>query len=159
MIYPFFAIKSFYGLKNYQGLWGLGYLQTEYPDNFAAINWMNANISGQPVILEAAGDSYTTFDQVSVSTGLPTVEGWIVHEWLWRGGYDAPAARQNDVEKIYEATNPTVARSLLQKYSVKYVFVGSMEREKYPALNESIFSDLGAKIVFESGQTRVYQLN
>lgn len=158
MIYPHFAIKSFYGLKNYQGLWGLGYLKTGYPDNFLAINWLNTNISGQPVILEAAGDSYTTFNQVSAATGLPTVEGWIVHEWLWRGGYDQPAARQNDVAKIYEATDSTVARSLLQKYSVKYVFVGDKEREKYLNLNEKIFSDLGAKVVFESGQTRIYQL-
>jgi uncharacterized membrane protein len=158
MIYPYFAIKSFYNLKNYQGLWGLGYLKTSYPDNLLAINWLNTNVSGQPVILEAAGDSYTTFNQVSVATGLPTVEGWIVHEWLWRGGYDAPAARQSDVQKIYEATDSAIARSLLQKYSVKYVFVGNKEREKYLNLNEKIFSDLGAKVVFESGETKIYQL-
>ena len=158
IIYPYFAIKSFYGLKDYKGLWGLNSLKTTYPDNFAAINWMNQNISGQPVILEAVGDSYTTFDQVSVATGLPTVEGWIVHEWLWRGGYDKPAARQIDVEKIYESSDLSQARNLLQKYNVKYVFVGDKEREKYPKLNEKTFVDLGAKVVFESGQTRVYQL-
>jgi uncharacterized membrane protein len=158
MIYPYFAIKSYYGLEKYKGLWGLNYLKDDYPDNFAAINWINANISGQPVMLEAAGDSYTTFDQVSVCTGLPTVEGWIVHEWLWRGGYDKPAARQTDVQKIYESTNKDEVRSLLQKYSVKYIFVGSKEREQYKKLNEQAFVDLGAKIIFESGQTRVYQL-
>jgi uncharacterized membrane protein len=85
MFYPYFAIKSYYGdLKNYKGLDGLKYLQTSYLDNYQAILWINQNISGQPVILEAPGDSYTTFDQVSSATGLPTVEGWLVHEWLWR---------------------------------------------------------------------------
>jgi len=158
MIYPYFAIKSYYGFKNYQGLWGLNFLKNSYPDNYLAINWLNSNISGQPVILEAAGDSYTTYNQVSVATGLPTVEGWIVHEWLWRGGYDQPAAREADVKKIYQSTNVVEARSLLQKYSVKYVFVGDKEREKYPDLNEKIFSDLGARVVFESGLTRIYQL-
>lgn len=158
MIYPYFAIKSYYGFKNYQGLWGLNFLKNSYPDNFLAINWLNTNISGQPVILEAAGDSYTTYNQVSTTTGLPTVEGWIVHEWLWRGGYDQPAAREADVKKIYQSTNIVEARSLLQKYSVKYVFVGDKEREKYPDLNEKIFTDLGAKVVFESGLTRIYQL-
>jgi len=156
--YPYFAVKSFYGLKNYQGLYGLTYLKDLYPDNFAAINWLNENVSGQPVILEAVGDSYTTFGQVSVCTGLPTVEGWIVHEWLWRGGYDGPAARQADVQKIYETKDVNEAKTLLQKYNVKYVFVGAKEYEKYPNLNESIFLKIGGQVVFQSGKTKIYQL-
>ncbi len=158
LIYPYFAIKSFYGLKEYKGLWGANFLRVNYPSNFEAIAWLNKNIEGQPVILEATGDSYTTFNQVSIATGLPTVEGWVVHEWLWRGGYDKPSARQTDVTNIYEALDPKVASSLLQKYSVKYIFVGDKEREKYPKLNEKIFETIGAKIVFESGNTRVYKL-
>lgn len=158
LCYPFFAIKSFYGLNEYKGLWGLGFLKTTYPDNFAAVGWINKNIQSQPVILEAVGDSYTQFNQISTATGLPTVEGWIVHEWLWRGGYDKPAARQTDIQKIYESQDLTEARSLLQKYSVSYIFVGDKEREKYPALNEKTFTDLGAKIIFSSGQTRIYKL-
>lgn len=159
LIYPYFAIKSFYGLTEYKGLYGLNYLESGYPDNFAAISWMNKNISDQPVILEAVGDSYTTFNQVSVATGLPTVEGWIVHEWLWRGGYDKPAARQNDVQKIYESADLSEVKSLLEKYSVKYIFVGDKEWEKYPNLNEKNFINLGAKVIFTSGQTKIYQLN
>jgi len=159
LIFPFFAIKSYYGLTSYKGLWGLNFLKTTYPDNYEAINWLNKNISGQPVILEAVGDSYTTFNQVSIATGLPTVEGWIVHEWLWRGGYDKPSVRQADVQKIYESTDSSEVKTLLQKYSVQYIFVGDKEREKYPALNEKTFTDLGFKIVFESGLTKVYKLN
>jgi len=156
--YPYFSVKSFYGLKNYQGLYGLTYLKDLYPDNFQAIEWLNQNVSGQPVILEAVGDSYTTFGQVSVSTGLPTVQGWIVHEWLWRGGYDGPAARQADVQKIYETKDINEAKTLLQKYNVKYVFVGAKESEKYPNLNESIFLKIGGQVVFQSGKTKIYQL-
>ena len=156
--YSYFAIKSFYGLKNYQGLYGLNYLKDLYPDNFVAINWLNKNVSGQPVILEAVGDSYTTFGQVSVSTGLPTVQGWIVHEWLWRGGYDKPKERQDDVQKIYESKNANEVKTLLQKYNVKYIFVGDKEREKYPNLNEDIFTKIGGQVVFQSGKTKIYQL-
>ncbi|MBI2464793.1 hypothetical protein HYV64_01505 [Candidatus Shapirobacteria bacterium] len=159
LTYPFFAIKSYYGLKTYHGMWGLKFLQTSYKDNLEAIKWLNKNIDGQPVILEAVGDSYTTFGQISMATGLPTVQGWVVHEWLWRGGYDLPAARQTDVQNIYEATEIDVVQPILQKYSIEYVFVGDKEREKYPMLNEKIFVDLGAKIVFESGLTRIYKLN
>ncbi len=158
LIYPYFAIKSFYSLKDYKGLWGLNYLKNDYPDNFKVINWINQNISGQPVMLEAVGDSYTTFNQVSVNTGLPTVQGWIVHEWLWRGGYDKPKQRQNDVESIYESKDIDILKSLIQKYNIKYIFVGTKEYEKYPNLNESNFQKIGAQVIFQSGKTKLYQL-
>ena len=159
MIYPYFAIKSFYGnLQNYKGLWGLNYLKNDFPDNFIAINWINKNISGQPVILEAVGDSYTTFNQVSVATGLPTVEGWIVHEWLWRGGYDKPKLRQDDVESIYESEDINRLKQLIQKYNIKYIFIGDKEYEKYPSLNENNFKKIGGQIIFQSGKTKIYQL-
>ncbi len=159
LIYPFFAIRSYYGLVTYKGLWGLNFLKIGYPDNFEAIKWINQNISNQPVMLEAVGDSYTQYNQVSMATGLPTVEGWIVHEWLWRGGYDQPSQRSADVDKIYQSADISEVRKLLQKYSVSYIFVGDKEREKYTSLNEKSFTDIGAKIVFESGQTRIYKLN
>jgi uncharacterized membrane protein len=159
MLYPYFAIKSYYGnLKNYKGLDGLKYLEKLYPDNYQAIIWINQNISDQPVILEAAGDSYTTFNQISSATGLPTVEGWIVHEWLWRGGYDAPAARQEDVETIYTSSDLNQVKDLLSKYKVEYIFVGAKEYEKYPKLDPERFKEIGGEIVFQSGQTAIYRL-
>lgn len=159
LIYPYFAIKSYYGeLKNYQGLYGLNFLKDRFPDNFNAIEWIQKNISGQPVMLEAVGDSYTDYNQISMSTGLPTVEGWIVHEWLWRGGYDKPAARQADVLKIYTSENKEEVRSLLQKYSVDYIFVGAKEYEKYPIITEKNYTDLDYPVVFESGKTKIYKV-
>jgi uncharacterized membrane protein len=156
--YSYFAIKSYYGLKNYKGLWGLNFLKTAYPDNLAAINWLNQNVPGQPNIVEATGDSYTTFNQISMATGLPTIEGWLVHEWLWRGGYEAPAARVAEVEKIYTSSDFEEIKNILDKYQIKYIFVGDKEYEKYPNINPENFKFLNAKIVFESGQTRIYQL-
>ncbi len=159
LIYPYFAIKSYYGeFKKYHGLDGLKYLENTYPDNYQAIKWIEQNIPGQPVMLEAVGDSYTTFNHVSSSTGLPTIEGWIVHEWLWRGGYDAPAARQSDVETIYSSADLEEIKNLLDKYNVEYIFVGAKEHEKYPDIDLQKFKDIGGKIVFQSGKTTVYQL-
>ena len=159
LIYPYFAIKSYYNnFIKYQGSDGFKYLQELYPDNYKAILWINKNISGQPVMLEAVGDSYTTFNQVSSSTGLPTVQGWVVHEWLWRGGYDAPKARQDDVEKIYTSKNIQEVKDLISKYKIKYIFVGDKEFEKYPNLNQDNFLKLGGKIIFQSGKTAIFQL-
>lgn len=159
MLYPYFAIKSYYGdLKKYKGLDGLQYLAKLYPDNYQAILWLNQNISGQPVILEAVGDSYTTFNQISSATGLPTVEGWIVHEWLWRGGYDAPAARQTEVETIYTSDDLNEVKSLLSKYKIEYIFIGAKEYEKYKNLDPARFGQIGGEVVFQSGQTSIYRL-
>ncbi len=158
LLYPYFAIRSYYGFRQYRGLWGLNYLQNLYPDSLAAVDWLNANVTGQPVILEAVGDSYTTFNHVSSATGLPTIEGWVVHEWLWRGGYDQPGARSAEVQKIYESTNLTEVQQLLQKYNVEYVIVGPKEVEKYKDLKEDNLLNLGAKVVFQTGQTKVYRL-
>ncbi|MBU4210672.1 hypothetical protein KKB16_04195 [Patescibacteria group bacterium] len=160
LVYPYFAIRSNYeSLKSYKGLYGLNFIKDRFPDNYQAILWINKNISGQPVMLEAVGDSYTDFNQISMSTGLPTVEGWIVHEWLWRGGYEKPSARQIDVQKIYESEDLTEVISLLQKYSVDYIFVGDKEYEKYPNLNEETFINLNAKIIAQFGQTKIYKLD
>ena len=108
--------------------------------------------------MEAVGDSYTKYNQISSATGLPTVEGWLVHEWLWRGGFDGPGVRSTDVTTIYETTDSAEALALLQKYSVKYIIVGDQEREKYPNLSEEKFLKF-SKVVFQSGKTKVYEVN
>lgn len=160
LIYSYFAIKSYYSsLSSYRGLYGLGFLQTRYPDNYAAFLWFQENVSGQPNIVEAVGDSYTDYNLISAATGLPTIEGWIVHEWLWRGGYDKPAARQEEVKKIYTSKDSQEIRSLLYKYKISYLFVGAKERDKYPELDEQVFTSLGAKIVFQSGNTKIFKVN
>ncbi len=159
MIYPFLAVPSYYSnFKNYSGLDGITYLKTLYPDDYAAINWINKNIKGQPVILEAQGDSYTDYARISANTGLPTVLGWTVHEWLWRGSYSIPAPRITDVQTLYNTTNLQTAKQLFKEYHVQYVYVGNLERQKYPSLNEAKFGELG-HIVFQHGNTRIYKLN
>ncbi len=161
LTYPFYAIKGYYGqfsLKNYKGLSsGLDFLKKQYPDDYQAVLWLNKNISDQPVLLEAVGDSYTLYNRVSAMTGLPTIEGWLVHEWLWRGGYDQPGARAAEVDNIYQGEDKITAKALLNKYNVSYVFIGQMEREKYSNLDEDRFEDWGER-VFSSGDTRIYKL-
>ena len=157
-IYPYFAISSYYGeLKNYQGLGGLDYLAELYPSDYRAILWLQKNVSAQPVILEAQGDSYTDFARISANTGLPTVLGWPVHEWLWRGSYDEAGKRIPEVQTLYENPDLTLTKQLISQYNISYVFIGALERQKYPNLNEEKFAQLG-KVVFQNGDTKIYQL-
>jgi uncharacterized membrane protein len=158
LIFPYFSVSSYYGtLQNYKGLDGTAYLKTKYNSDYQAILWLNKNISGQPVILEAQGDSYTDFARVSSNTGLPTVLGWTVHEWLWRGTYDVPSPRIDAVKQMYEMTDPEGAKKLFRKYHVNYIFLGELERQKYK-INESALDKVG-KIVFQKGETIIYKIN
>lgn len=158
LAYPSFAINSFYGeLKNYRGLSGDFWLKDSRPSEYAVISWLKNNTKGQPIILEAPGDSYTDFNVISSYTGLPTVSGWFVHEWLWRGDSSFPQERVNDIIEIYTSSDISRTKNLLNKYGAEYVIIGTFEHQKYPNLNEEKFSQLGKK-VFSQGKTRVYQI-
>lgn len=168
IMYPYFAIGSYYGNifardpitgeSRYRGLNGETWMLTTHPEEYEVITWFRENITGQPVILEAQGDSYTEFNVISSYTGLPTVNGWYVHEWLWRGSSEFPQLRATDVEQLYISSDLSYTKSLVSKYNVEYVIVGNFERQKYPMLNEQKWSELGEK-VFTSGNTNVYKMH
>ena len=152
LLYPYFGYRDRYGFKNFKGLNGLSWLKEKYPEDYEAILWLNAHIPGQPVILEAVGTSYSEFSRVSAFTGLPTVVGWPVHEWLWRGSYDIPSPRIEDVKTMYEEPFSLSSARLFEKYMVDYIFVGDKEREAYPALRADQLRALG-EVVFQRGGT------
>lgn len=136
----------------FRGLDAEAFLETTYPDDAAAIRWLEENVKGSPMVLEANGDSYSKNCRVSAMTGLPTVLGWYVHEWLWRSDVDAVRERAEDVKTIYTSTDENEVRRLLKKYSVEYIFVGSCERQTFPDINEELLKSLGFT-VFSGSQT------
>lgn len=157
--YSRLAIDSYYQeLKNYRGLQGDGWLEETYPAEYEIVSWFNSHIEGQPVVLEAQGDSYTDYNVISAYTGLPTVSGWYVHEWLWRGSPSFPSERIAKIEEIYTTTDAAIAKKLLDEFDVEYVVVGTLERKRYAALAERKFNEIGTR-VFSSGSTSVYKLN
>lgn len=119
--------------------------------------WMRENIKGQPNIAEAVGESYTTFNRVSAFTGFPTILGWRVHEWLWRGSFDIPGTRTPEVETIFQLPTSYEAKQKLRQYNVEYIFVGDKEREAYANLDPVGLKSLG-DVVFEAGDTFVIKL-
>lgn len=156
-VYPYFATTSYYGnLQTYYGLDGTAYLKKLYPTDYEAITWINKNIKGQPVILEAQGDSYTDYARISSHTGLPTLLGWTVHEWLWRGSYDIPSPRIEEIKTLYESNDITKTKQLIKKYQISYIFIGDLEHQKYTNLDEEKFQQLG-KQVYINGKTKIYQ--
>lgn len=158
LVYPYFAIRSYYGkLETYYGLSGETWLEKQYPSTHQALIWLRKNVVGQPVILEAPGDSYTDHNVISSYSGFPTVQGWFVHEWLWRGKAEIPQERVNVVQEIYTSSDLNQTKELLDRYKVEYIIVGAFEHQKYPNINEKKFNELG-KLVFSAEQSRIYKV-
>ena len=82
-------------------------------------------------LLEGVGGDYTDSNCLSSFTGVPTVEGWPVHEWLWQNSYDPVGARTEEVRSFYEDGNVSANYEMLQKYGIDYIFVGKGEYELY----------------------------
>ena len=142
----------------YQTLNATGYLENSIPDDAEAIRWLNKNVKGQPVVLEACGDSYQNYDnRVSAMTGLPTVLGWYVHEWLWRNNLEEENQRKADVETIYTSTDKNKIQELIKKYHVVYLFIGTCEYEKYGKINTDLLDSLG-QVVFRKGKTLIIKV-
>ena len=101
-------------------------------------------------MLEANGDSYSGFERVSASTGLPTILGWYVHEWLWRNDTDDLNQKSGDITAIYTSRDEEQVRALLKEYDVSYIFVGSKEIEKYEdSLNNTLLQNLGETVFMD----------
>ncbi len=143
-IYPNFAIPSYYGTINKMPqINGTLWLKNQLPDTYEIVGYLNAHVKGQPTILEAQGDSYTDYNVISSYTGLPTVAGWWVHEWLWRGSSDTVGVLIPSIQKIYESSSGDETFLLLKQFNIQYVIISNQEREKYPQLNENKFFKLG----------------
>lgn len=106
----------------------LAYIEDDHPNEAAAIHWLDQR-SGTPVVAAAPGtDSYQWTNPESSLTGLPTIAGWI-HEVGYRNEsvyYD----RVDDVDTLYQGP-PNRTVEMLQRYNVRYIYVGPNERELY----------------------------
>lgn len=129
------------------------FMEEKMPDDAAAIDWLNDNVKGQAVVLEANGDSYSDYERISVMTGLQTVAGWYVHEWLWRGDTIALNQRNEDIKTIYTSDDIATVQALTHQYKLDYIYIGNLEREKFEDLNEDLLLQLG-EVVYQKASAK-----
>jgi YYY domain-containing protein len=160
LIYPIFATYTkannnynFFG--KVATLDGREYLKKQDFCDYDAVVWINENIEGKPVILEAKGQSFQWTSCISFNTGLPTIIGWEGHEQQWRpDSMDEIAERVSDVDQIYNNTKT----ELLDKYNVSYIYVGKLEKDKYPEESLNRLDEL-FDLVYESSEAKIYKVD
>jgi YYY domain-containing protein len=97
------------------------------------ITWMQRNILGTPVIVEAHTPTYRWGGRISVYTGLPSVIGWQWHQEQQRWDYRQDIAQRIfQVNTLYQTPDPARALQIIDRYGVEYVYVGELEKRYYP---------------------------
>ncbi len=148
LIYPVYGVIN----KAQNGVLTLDSAAHVQAADALVVSWLKTAPDG--VILEAVGGSYTGYARISTNSGLPTVLGWPGHESQWRGGYEEMGSRQGDVEIIYTSNDWEETRTLLEKYNVRYVIVGGLERATYRVNEQKLLRYL--KPVFVEGETKIF---
>ena len=127
-----------------------------------AIQWLQDNVTGSPVVLEAHNAQYHWSGRISTYTGLPTVLGWPWHQIQQRMPYRyAVESRAIQIGELYNTTDLSRTESLLREYEVKFIVVGELERAYYSPAGVEKFAELAAQgliqPVFRNDGVAIYQ--
>lgn len=131
--------------------------------DYMAIRWMQENVQGSPVIVEANTPEYRWGSRYTIYTGLPGVVGWNWHqrqqrsivpgEWIFN--------RVEAIKQFYMTTDKQQTIDFLQKYDVKYIVVGQLERAEYAGAGISKFTEWEGELwnpVFQISETTIYEV-
>jgi YYY domain-containing protein len=142
----------------------------ELSQDYEAIRWMQENVEGTPVIVEAHTGEYRWGSRFSIYTGLPSVVGWNWHQRqqrefvpgndVWSRVYEV-VGNQNDIPGFYFDTDLSRVTAFLREYHVKYIIVGQLEQAYYPGPGLDKFeAQLGLlwNEVFRAGDTVFYEV-
>ncbi len=153
-----------------KGLDGMAYMQSakywdtndmELSQDHAGILWMRENIEGSPVIVEANTPEYRWGSRYTIYTGLPGVVGWNWHQRQQRALVppNLITDRVEEIRVFYETSDLKLTQSFIEKYDVRYIVVGQVERNYYAALGPEKFEVYDGALwdeVFREGETVIY---
>ncbi|MEN9562375.1 MAG: hypothetical protein RIR73_619 [Chloroflexota bacterium] len=156
LLYPVFGLMT--KTNNFKPVFGYDLndftrIQRENADDAAGIEFLLTQPEG--VVAEAIGGGYSYYGRVSTHTGYPTVLGWIGHEAQWRGGYQLHGTREADIELLYATPRWEEAQTIIERYNIRYIFIGNLERTSM-LVNEEKFT-LYLKPIFQQGSTIIYE--
>jgi YYY domain-containing protein len=131
--------------------------------DYNAIRWMQDNIAGSPVIVEANSVEYHWGTRFTIYTGLPGVVGWNWHQRQQRTAtpHDWVFERVDKVHEFYQTQNLEWTQKFLTDYDVSYIIFGQLERAKYPGPGLDKFSSQEGILwreVFRDRDTIIYEV-
>ena len=157
LLYPIFGLST--KTNDFKPLYGFTLndfdrVKRENPDEAAAVEFLLNAPNG--VIAEAIGDGYSAYGRISMLTGLQTVLGWPGHEAQWRGTYEPQSSRRDDINKLYVTARWEEAQAVIQKYNIRYIYIGALEHTSM-RVNEEKFKQY-LKPIFQQGGVTIYEV-
>jgi YYY domain-containing protein len=122
--------------------------QISLAGDYDAIRWMQDNVEGSPVIVEAQIPEYRWGSRFAIYTGLPAVLGWNWHQRQQRAAVeelDVPV-RAEEISSFYLTTSPSDAIDFLSRYEVRYIVVGELEQLYYGNFDKCQPIDGGGRV-------------
>ncbi|MGE5463009.1 MAG: DUF2298 domain-containing protein [Syntrophothermus sp.] len=158
LFYPVFSIPSktdHFKASNpeQRTLDGSAYLANFLPDDYRAFAFMKTLEPG--VVAEAVGGQYSEYARVATFTGMPAVLGWPGHESQWRNSA-LQGSRKDDIERLYSTPDWQTAQEIINRYNIRYVYVGPLERTAY-TVNEEKFTHF-LKQIYQQGSVTIYEV-
>ncbi len=137
--------------------------EMDLSEDARAIQWMQENIPGSPVIVEANTPEYRWGSRYTIYTGLPGVVGWNWHQRQQRALTPSEwvTDRVDQIGTFYSTTSETVALDFLRQYKVKFIVVGQLERAYYSTDGLDKFDQWNGKYwqeIYRDGQTVIYEV-
>jgi len=139
--------------------------EVDLSPDYGGIVWLQENVQGSPVILEGLGArEYLWGNRISIYTGLPTVVGWRWHQVQQRMAANPGQVEQRhlDVNECYGTMDPDRAWQIIQKYGVRYIYIGPYERLYYDPRGLAKFGTMAAdgrlRVVYNQGGVKIYEV-
>lgn len=110
---------------------GQAFLRSRDPETWFLVRALQAVARPGETVAESAGNYYSRNTRIVMHTGQPTVVGW---EWhLTQRGQDPQEirARFDDLAVLYSGRDPAARREVLDRYRVRWVVLGDLERQTY----------------------------
>ena len=158
LLYPTFGLMT--KTENFNPYFGFTLddferIKRENPDEAAAIEFLQTVPNG--VVAEAIGGSYQSdYARIATYTGLQNVLGWPGHEAQWRGGGEPQGTRSDDIKNLYITPHWELAQTIIDRYDIRYIFVGGAEYASLPVKEEKFRAHL--KVIFQQGNVTVYEV-
>lgn len=100
--------------------------------DYDAIRWLQENVEGTPVVAEATLAYYREHGgRVASYTGLPMLLGHHQQGEQRYGSQTGPRSHEADV--LFNSTDIGQARRIIEDLSIRYIYIGQLERNYYNA--------------------------
>jgi uncharacterized membrane protein len=140
-----------------------GEVQMDLSEDYRAIQWMQRNVKGSPVIVEANVPEYRWGNRYTIYTGLPGIVGWNWHQRQQRAVNPSEwvTQRVDAVGDFYNTSSRAEVETFLGRYDVHYIVVGQLEQAVYTVKGLSKFAEWNGALwdeVYRDGRTVIYQV-